>query len=165
VALLRAKTDEQRAEQAASKEQQRSEKEARKHAEQVEKARQAFFRTPAGAARMAYERGDQVFQYAHDVMSQKAVIVAMVGASNTKKTADPSVILNTVCREGWELLNGSFVFVEQGQESRDKFMASGQNVAIKGTTVGYYLFKRCEANKQQTVDPWEDEEIVAEQDA
>lgn len=43
--------------------------------------------------------------------------------------------------------NGSFVFVEQGQESRDKFMASGQNVAIKGEVVGYYLFKRCEANR------------------
>lgn len=26
-------------------------------------------------------------------------------------------------------------------------MASGQNVAIKGEVVGYYLFKRCEANR------------------
>lgn len=44
-------------------------------------------------------------------------------------------------------MNGSFVFVEKGQQSRDKFMSSGQNVAIKGETVGYYLFKRCEANR------------------
>jgi hypothetical protein len=35
----------------------------------------------------------------------------------------------------------SFVFVEQGQQSRDKFMSSGQNVAIKGSVVGYYLFR------------------------
>jgi hypothetical protein len=46
-----------------------------------------------------------------------------------------------------DLVNGSFVLfragpVEQGQESRDKLLASGQNLAIKGTTVGYYLFKR-----------------------
>jgi hypothetical protein len=34
-------------------------------------------------------------------------------------------------------------------------MASGQNVAVKGTVIGYYLFKRCEANRQETVDPWE----------
>jgi hypothetical protein len=70
-----------------------------------------------------------VFQYAHDVMSQQAVIVAMVGSTTTKKTADPSQILNAVCNEGWELVNGSFVFAEQGQQSRDKFMSSGQNVA------------------------------------
>src|SRR5438552_10673281 len=79
----------------------------------------------------------------------------MIGSSTSQRTADPTDVLNAVCREGWELINGSFVFVEQGQESRDKFMSSGQNVAIKGTTVGYYLFRRCEENKQETVDPWD----------
>src|SRR5438552_18525923 len=88
-------------------------------------------------------------------MSQQAIIVAMVGSSTAKKTADPTEILNSVCHEGWELVNGSFVFVEQGQQSRDKFMASGQNVAIKGTTVGYYLFKRCEPNRREVTKPWE----------
>lgn len=77
-----------------------------------------------------------------DVMNQSAVIVAMVGSSTTQRTSDPSVVLNAVCREGWDLVSGSFVFVEQGQQSRDKFMSSGQNVAIKGETVGYYLFRR-----------------------
>jgi hypothetical protein len=52
-------------------------------------------------------------------------------------------------------LNGSFVFVEEGSQSRDKFMSSGQNVAVKGTTVGYYLFRRSEANKRETSNPWE----------
>jgi hypothetical protein len=66
----------------------------------------------------------------------------MVGDTTSTKTTDLSSVLNSVSREGWDLVNGSFVFVEQGQESRDKFLASGQNVAIKGTTVGYYLFKR-----------------------
>jgi hypothetical protein len=50
----------------------------------------------------------------------------------------------------WELVNGSFVFVEQGQQSREKFLSSGQNVAIKGTTVGYYLFRRCAENRGPT---------------
>jgi hypothetical protein len=49
-------------------------------------------------------------------------------------------------REGWELVTAPFVFVETGQESRDKFLSSGQNVAIKGATVGYYLFRRAEQN-------------------
>jgi hypothetical protein len=90
--------------------------------------RLTFYTTPAGRAREAFENGDQVFQYAIDVMSQQAIIVAMVGSRTSAKTTDPSVILNSVCAEGWELVNGSFVFVEQGQQSRDKFMSSGQNV-------------------------------------
>jgi len=76
-------------------------------------------------------------------MSQAAIIVAMVGSSTSKKTADPSQILNAVCARGWELVNGSFVFVVEGEQSRDKFMASGQNVAVKGRTVGYYRQVSC----------------------
>jgi hypothetical protein len=48
------------------------------------------------------------------------------------------------------------VFVEEGQQSRDKFMSSGQNVAIKGTTVGYYLFRRCEEHRREMAEPWRD---------
>ena len=117
--------------------------------------RTAFFMTPAGQARLAFERGDHVFQYAFNVMSQKAIIVAMVGSNVAQQTVDPSVILNSVCLEGWELVNGSFVFVETGQQSRDKFMSSGQNVAVSGATIGYYLFKRCEANRApELIEPW-----------
>ena len=46
-------------------------------------------------------------------------------------------------------MNGSFVFVHEGSQSRDKFMSSGQNLAVKGTTVGYYLFRRCEVNRRE----------------
>jgi hypothetical protein len=83
------------------------------------------------------------------VLTQQAIIVAMVGSNTNKRTTDPVEVLNSVCREGWELVNGSFVFIEEGQQSRDKFMSSGQNVAVKGTIVGYYLFRRCEANRRQ----------------
>jgi hypothetical protein len=71
----------------------------------------------------------------------------MVGSTTTKTATDPSEILNAVCGQGWELVNGSFVFVEEGAQSRDKFMSSGQNVAVKGKTVGYYLFRRCPENR------------------
>jgi hypothetical protein len=167
VALVKRKTDEERALAAQVREQRQREEEARRRTEAIEKTRRAFYGTPAGRARQAFESGDQVFQYAIDVMSQQAIIVAMVGSRTSAKTTDPSVILNSVCAEGWDLVNGSFVFVEQGMQSRDKFMSSGQNVAIKGTTAGYYLFKRCEANRRETGNPWEaeftldeDEELV-----
>lgn len=32
---------------------------------------------------------------------------------------------------------------------------SGQHIAVSGTVLGYYLFKRLESNKSETVDPWE----------
>jgi hypothetical protein len=132
---------------------ERAQREEQKHLAQVEKERQAFLNSPAGRARAAFEAGDHVFQCSFDVMSQQAVIVQMMGSTTTKRTADPTEVLNSVCREGWELVNGDFVFLQRGQQSRDKFMSSGQNVAISGTVLGYYLFKRCEANRSQEATP------------
>ncbi|MEJ7703006.1 MAG: hypothetical protein WKF47_04820 [Geodermatophilaceae bacterium] len=141
MALLK-KSPEERAEAEANKQKVQEEIRAQRAREASEKEQAAFRKSPTGRARAAYERGDQVFQCAIDVMSQEAVIVAMVGSNTTQTTVDPVAVLNSVCREGWDLITGSFVFVEEGQQSRDKFMSSGQNVAIKGTTVGYYLFRR-----------------------
>jgi hypothetical protein len=112
--LLGKKSEEQKAAEAARKEQQRQEAEERKRVEAIEKAKKDFFETPAGRARLAYEQGDQIFQYSFDVVSHAAIVVAMVGSRQTKKTNDPVAVLNSVCHEGWELVNGSFVFVEEG---------------------------------------------------
>lgn len=162
--MLGRKSEEEKAAAAARKEQQRQEAEERKRVEAIEKAKKAFFRTPAGQARLAYEQGDQVFQYSFDVVSHQAIIVSMVGSRQAKKTNDPVAVLNSVCHEGWELVTGSFVFVHEGSQSRDKFMSSGQNLAVKGTTVGYYLFRRSEANKRETSNPWEDSDPIEEDD-
>jgi hypothetical protein len=160
MALISRKTPEQKAQEAAERERQRTEadvaRRSAERAEQIEKERRAFFRTPAGQARLAFNNGDHVFQCSIDVMSQQAIIVSMIGSTTSQKTTDPVAILNSVCREGWELVNGSFVFVEQGQQSRDKFLSSGQNVATKGETVGYYLFRRCEDLRGELFEPWKE---------
>jgi hypothetical protein len=164
MALRQKRTPEQKAQESTAKAEKRAEddrvKQELKRLDEIESMRKAFFATPPGQARQAYDDRDPVFQYSIDVMHQQAIIVPMVGSTTSKQTADPSAILNAVCHEGWELVNGSFVFIEQGQQSRDKFLASGQNVAIKGTVVGYYVFKRCEANKEETEMPWETEPTV-----
>jgi hypothetical protein len=161
VPLLKKKTPEEIAAKAAADEQRKRESAERKRLAQIEKAKKAFFATPAGKARRSFESGDHVFQYSLDVMNQEAIIVAMMGSTTSKKEADPSAVLNSVCAEGWELVTGSFVFVEQGHQSRDKFMSSGQNIAIKGRTVGYYLFKRCEENRRESLsEPWLNEEAM-----
>ncbi len=149
MALISKKTPEQKAIEAGIKDQERedqqkqreraqAEQQARERTQRREQVRNAFFATPAGQARLAFEREDHVFQYSIDAM----------------RTADPVATLNSVCNEGWELLTGSFVFVEEGQQSRDK-LGGGQNTATQGTTVGYYLFRRSEANRRETTDPWE----------
>ncbi len=105
-------------------------------------AERAFWTSPTGQARLAHQRGDVVFQLAMPLLSQKAVIVPLAGGTSVGTEKDWTAELNDVVREGWDLVNGSTVFVQTGQESRDKMMASGQNVAISGQVVGYYLFKR-----------------------
>lgn len=153
MALLNKKTDEQKALDAQAKEQQRQEQEARRAEEQRQKEWQAFLATPAGKARTAFERGDQVFQYSIDVMNQQAIVhtmasLAPTGAKTRARTNDPSGVLNSVCDEGWELVTGSFVFVAQGETSRKQALSSKVEAAIKGSVFGYYLFKRSEVNKQ-----------------
>ena len=74
-----------------------------------------------------------------------STLTRAVARAGIRNSTPGSEILNAVAREGWEIVTASFVFREQGQQSRDKFMSSGQNVATKGTTVGYYLFRRAPA--------------------
>jgi hypothetical protein len=135
VALLKKDTPEEAARKGEQK---------RQHA--FEQAWQAFWNSPVGLARAAFRAGDPVFQYSIDVLNQQAIIVAMIGSRTRSQTADPTAVLNAVCREGWEIVAADFPFVMTGQQSRDKFMSSGQNVAVAGTVLGYYVFKRCEAN-------------------
>ncbi|MDQ1668300.1 MAG: hypothetical protein QOE40_361 [Actinomycetota bacterium] len=49
----------------------------------------------------------------------------MVGGTTTQRTSDPVRILNSVFREGWEVVRGSFVFVEMGSESRAQVRVVG----------------------------------------
>ncbi|MBA2239983.1 MAG: hypothetical protein H0W09_01865 [Solirubrobacterales bacterium] len=149
---LRKRTPEEIAAKEADKQRQAADKDLRRRQQSFDQAWQEFRSSPAGQARQAFDSGDHVFQYSIDVMNQQAIIVAMIGSTTTNRAADPTAVLNSVCREGWELVNGDFVFVMTGQQSRDKFMSSGQNVAVAGTVIAYYLFRRCEENHEAESD-------------
>jgi hypothetical protein len=124
-----------KAEAAAAKESARQEARARAEEEQ-------FNATPAGRARVAFARGDLIFQYSIDVMNQSPRLVG--GRPARLDMSDPSAVLNAVAREGWELVNGSFVFVETKATQHGIGHAVGMTSEVKmtGTTFGYYLFKR-----------------------
>ena len=102
--------------------------------------------SPIVRAKAAFERGDLVFQCELDLMSQRPVVIPLRSASTDKRTTDSSEIIKAICREGWELVNGSFVFVHEGSKSRDKLLGTGEQVAVQGRTVGYYLFRRAIAD-------------------
>lgn len=127
---------------------------ARLSGEPASKAQQqaTFDQSPAGRARAAFERGDEIFQFELDVRNSVTYTIPMWKTGAITTTTDAGEVLNSIVREGWSLINGSFVFHETGSESRDKFMATGQHIAVKGVVVGYYLFSR-DASKQAAPKP------------
>jgi hypothetical protein len=130
----------------AAREAEAAERARRLQDDAAARERAAFLATPGGQAQSAFERGDRVFQYSHPMMSQTVV---EIWATKTKKTTnDPSEILNAVSDQGWDIVAASFVFVEDTLQSRDNTWKSGQNVKVKGDTVGYYVFRRCEENRR-----------------
>jgi hypothetical protein len=146
--MFKSKTPEEKAAGEAERQLRAQEQDVQRQRDQAARERAAYLSTPVGQAEVTSDRGDEVFQYSLSVMSQQAIIVAMAGSKTSKSTTDPTEVLNAGCRQGWEFVNGSFVFVVEGEQSRDKFMASGQNVAVKGQMVGYYLFRRCPDNRR-----------------
>jgi hypothetical protein len=145
----RAKDPDERAARDAAKADEHAAKEAAKAEEERRKEHERFLASPVGQARTAFESGDAVFQATFTINETRAEVVSMVGAyAKTRAKDDPTSILNGICREGWDVVNASFVFRELGSVSRDKFLSSGQQVAVKGDVVGYYVFRRAEGNRQ-----------------
>jgi len=150
--LLQQKTPEQKEQESAIKAQNSLDTEARKREETRQRDLKAFLETPAGRARAAFDDRDQVFQYAIDVMNQQAIVhslasLAPTGVKTKTRSSDPTGVLNSVADEGWELVNGSFVFLETGETSRKQALSSKVQSATQGTVMGFYLFKRCEENR------------------
>ncbi|MCM2391410.1 hypothetical protein [Streptomyces albipurpureus] len=143
MSLISKKSPEQLAQAAAEKERKRREAQELEYAAEGKRAWQAFMSTPVGLARQSFERGDQVFQCSISASGLRTVIIAIAG-NVTQSASDPVVILNSVCREGWELVNGSFLVSDEG-------------AALRGDTVGYYLFRRCEANWREA--DWRDSNV------
>lgn len=102
---------------------------------------------PAELARAAYQRGDGWFEVELDLRSTGNLnpysAAGRDDALARKLSADNRTdALSKIEDEGWTLMHVNHVFVQLGEESRDKWLSSGQRVSIKGLLVGIYLFKR-----------------------
>lgn len=121
----------------AAREERALERERQRQEMSVEASRQAFYRTPAGKARLAYNRGHRLFQYELELDRLEPTVIAGPIGSPARETTDPVDILNSVIVEGWKLVTGKFVHVE-----------------VRNSAVGFYLFKRSHKRRQPMNDPW-----------
>jgi hypothetical protein len=140
---------EDREAKAAAREQERTRQAEVRAAAQVEQRRQedraAFDASPPGLARIARQSGQRYFQFAMALEDVDRTWIAKFSHEMTTRVLDTSDVvgatLTAIEDEGWELINSGFTFRETAQASRDKFLASGQQIATIGQTLGFYLFR------------------------
>lgn len=73
------------------------------------------------------------------------VFSALSGAGNWLKNREELPLpqaLEAIEHIGWKLVNSGWIYRMTHSQSRDKFMASGQDEAFGGEIVGIYLFRR-----------------------
>jgi hypothetical protein len=104
--------------------------------------RSPAYRAVVTDARQAYGRGDHIFQYVAEVETVRGDVHFGLGATTQRQSHDHNVILNAIAKEGWELVDTSSAFREEQQKSRNRFLATGQNIAVRGAIVNTYTFKR-----------------------
>jgi hypothetical protein len=121
-----------------SREERAEIREREKELKSAEEAKQAFFDTPAGRARLAYKRGHRLFQYELEVGELPPTVVPGPVGSPARETTDPVDILNSVTVEGWKLVTGKFVHSD-----------------LRNGAVGCYLFKRSQKRRLAMNNPWQ----------
>ena len=129
---------------ASSREERAELKEREKQLKSAEAAKEAFFQTPAGRARLAYKRGHRLFQYELEINELSPTVIPGPIGGPARETTDPVDILNAVTVEGWKLVTGKFIHSE-----------------IRGGAVGCYLFKRSQKRRLSMNNPWQAPDIVS----
>jgi hypothetical protein len=127
-----------------TREEKAEQKVARAAEKEAERERKAFEESPAGQARAAFERGDGYFEIELDLSPHGGTGSDQGSWGPHRPKSGRTDALSQVEGEGWAFVQASHVFVQTGEDSRDKFMTSGQRTSIRGEIVGIYLFRRRE---------------------
>lgn len=111
-------------------------------AKQKEEAQhRAWLETPLGMATTAKESGNGFFEIELEIGSSKRTVTFGSADFGKHKKSDFSGLLSQIEYVGWKLEHVGYYFMITGETSRDKFLASGQNTAVNGKTMGVYLFR------------------------
>jgi hypothetical protein len=128
------KSDEERALEKASLE-------ASQAKEKAEAQHRAWLGTPIGMATSAKESGNGFFEIELQIGSSRRSVSFGSADSGNHKKSDFTGLLSQIEDVGWKLVHVGYYFMITGETSRDKFLASGQNTAVNGKTMGVYLFR------------------------
>jgi hypothetical protein len=111
--------------------------------QKVEKEKRAWLQSPLGKATVAKENGNGFFEIELEIAISTRTVVFGSGdfAFGKNKKSDYTELLSQIESIGWRLEHVGYYFMITGEESRDKFLASGQHTAVKGKTMGVYLFR------------------------
>ena len=152
----------ERAELAEQVQRERAEK-LRRRAEAKERKKK-WAATDHGRARVAYDAGERFLQIQRVISETKANVMMMVGAFAVSDEVDHSAqstmgmldlrkkvedlpitqALAVIEDIGWRLIHAGYAYRATYSESRDKFLASGQQIATSGEIVAVYLFRRAD---------------------
>lgn len=124
--------------EATSRDKRAELREREKELRSAEAAKDAFFETPAGRARLAYKRGHRLFQYELEIDELSPTLIPGPAGGPARVTTDPVDILNAVTVEGWKLVTGKFIHSE-----------------MRHGVVGCYLFKRSQKRHLAMNNPWQ----------
>lgn len=122
----------------AAREERARQKEQQRRLMAIEAEREAFFRTPAGRARLSFERGHHIFQFELAINDLEPIVIPGPIGAPPRETADAVEILNSVVVEGWKFVNGKFMYVE-----------------LRNGVIGCYLFRRSSKRWREMGDPWQ----------
>jgi hypothetical protein len=145
MALFTKKTVEEEAAEAARKQQRRLDTEERKRVEGLQKAHQAFLKSPAGLARAARQAGQGFFEI--EMTLHQSTGITVLDAKSPKDATNGQArgdALTSIEAEGWRLENVGYVFVETGGKTRDMMIGSGEVHDVIGHVAGIYLFRAIE---------------------
>lgn len=124
----------------AAREERAQERERQNELISIEAAKEAFFDTPAGRARLAYKRGQRLFQYELEINEIEPLTIPSMIGTPPRETTDPVDVLNSVTVEGWKLVTGKFIHSE-----------------MRNGAIGCYLFKRSQKRRMQMNNPWQNQ--------
>lgn len=128
------KSDEERAaEKAALEAKVAKEKDDARH--------RAWLASPVGKATSAKESGNGFFEIELEIGSSTRSVSFGTADFGKHNKSDFTGLLSQIEEVGWRLEHVGYYFMITGETSRDKFLASGQNTAVNGKTMGVYLFR------------------------
>lgn len=120
-----------------------AEKQADRRVREAEQARAAYLASPLGRAETAYQSNQAFFQLTANISQIQGRASDWNGSQSTQtRRFNSSDLLGQIEELGWHLEHVGYVFVETGENSREKLLTSGSVSRTTGYVEGIYLFRR-----------------------